>query len=246
MSESAQPCPGRVIAHFAALGQLRRTTPKSGPTSRTSPSSEARDSRPSVLPQLRNNYSKQIPLEYQLDEEESTQCGDLWYRIVYELSAYAVCVEHSDPNLCQSSDSSSDNSSSASMIVFFAGSEFNHENWPLFHNFMRLLTDPCVYFCELGPHLPDEIHQLCKKNVWCDEFAIFGVEKDSNYDDVLLEIILTGNGCREIGIGYYILPEIGAENTTISNGLDTKNKAKYFVSIFQIPPGMSLDHGQHS
>ncbi|KAI1698905.1 hypothetical protein Ddc_18850 [Ditylenchus destructor] len=77
---------------------------------------------------VRNGYSKQIPPESELAGLQSTQNDPK----VYELSAY---VAHKDPNRRPNTFAT----------VFFARVELNHENWPLFQHFVRLLTDPFVY-----------------------------------------------------------------------------------------------------
>ncbi|KAI1692854.1 hypothetical protein DdX_20996 [Ditylenchus destructor] len=73
---------------------------------------------------IRNQYSKQIPLEkFEIAGIQTMQ---------HERRMYQLCAnagrELWNPR-----------------VVFFARAELNHENWPLFEHFTRFLTDPFVY-----------------------------------------------------------------------------------------------------
>ncbi|KAI1693764.1 hypothetical protein Ddc_22544 [Ditylenchus destructor] len=83
---------------------------------------------------IRNGYSKQIPLETQIAGMQSTQ----YERKVYRLSAHAD-YKDSTPALERKSFSLK------GLQIFFASIELNHENWPVFQHFFRILTDPFVY-----------------------------------------------------------------------------------------------------
>ncbi|KAI1714103.1 hypothetical protein Ddc_11545 [Ditylenchus destructor] len=69
----------------------------------------------------RNQYCKQIPVQGQDGGEQSTQN----HGKVYQLSTATNQLE---------------------TTTFFAKAELNHENWPLFQHFVRLLTAPHIYF----------------------------------------------------------------------------------------------------
>ncbi|KAI1699267.1 hypothetical protein Ddc_18634 [Ditylenchus destructor] len=160
----------------------------------------------------RNQYSKQISLKGQDAATENTQFD----RIVYALDVV--------PNYCGSYDETS---------IFYARVKLNHENWPLFQHFVRLLTDPFIYirnveltsqndvFNLLQEISPDHSRLQCgefrfnleansqkfiswiKDHVCCDKFEISN-HSDSNYDDELLDLFLTGANCAsKISVYYY-------------------------------------------
>ncbi|KAI1708645.1 hypothetical protein DdX_11721 [Ditylenchus destructor] len=82
-----------------------------------------------------NQYSKQIPVQSQDGGEQSARDhGD-----VYQLRADALGWR----------------------ATFYAKCELNHENWPLFQHFVRLLTAPHIYisYVELTPQ-PDFLNLL--------------------------------------------------------------------------------------
>ncbi|KAI1708203.1 hypothetical protein Ddc_14466 [Ditylenchus destructor] len=74
---------------------------------------------------IRNNYSQQIAMKGQYE------------RNFYELTADAY---YKDCNDRQWDDTTS---------VFFTCKELNHENWPVFQHFVRLVTDPFIYIRSL-------------------------------------------------------------------------------------------------
>ncbi|KAI1703673.1 hypothetical protein Ddc_16460 [Ditylenchus destructor] len=91
---------------------------------------------------IRNGYSKQIPPETQIAGKQGTGYG----RKVYDLSAH-VDYDYEDPKSWK--------------LVFDARKELNHENWPVFQHFFRLLTDPLIFIHSLGlPHQNDAINLL--------------------------------------------------------------------------------------
>ncbi|KAI1702491.1 hypothetical protein Ddc_17056 [Ditylenchus destructor] len=160
-----------------------------------------------------NNYSMQIPPEYQFYEYESAQ---------YDEKAYQLRV-----NL----DSHYSDSDYADCHVFFACAILNHKNWPLFQHFIRLITDPFIYirYLTLKPlkvflnlltgamnsgsgRLKCEILAITlqrrtliepirinsrkflswiKEHVLCDEFCVFGNNyyDTSNHDEGLLDFL---------------------------------------------------------
>ncbi|KAI1702055.1 hypothetical protein DdX_15740 [Ditylenchus destructor] len=83
---------------------------------------------------IRNQYSKENPLETQIAGRQNK-------RKVYLLYAAAdYDYKGIKPN--------------HPTVVLFAKIGLNHENWPALHHFIRLLTDPFIYICqmELPPH----------------------------------------------------------------------------------------------
>ncbi|KAI1705309.1 hypothetical protein Ddc_15779 [Ditylenchus destructor] len=94
---------------------------------------------------IRNDYSKQIPLETQIARIQSTHCD----RKVYRLHADA------DYHYTDSNPSFKEKS------VFSASIELSHENWPVFQHFIRLLTDPFIHIRSLGlPYQNDALNLL--------------------------------------------------------------------------------------
>ncbi|KAI1709856.1 hypothetical protein Ddc_13682 [Ditylenchus destructor] len=113
-------------------------------------------------------------------------------------------------------------------IVLAAGPEFNHENWPLFQHFVRLLSDPFVCIDRLclssqndvlnllaGAINPDRGRLRCKEldfephgNIqkfisWIKDHICcinFYVSDcmDSNHDQELLNFFLTGAHCTSV------------------------------------------------
>ncbi|KAI1698696.1 hypothetical protein Ddc_18956 [Ditylenchus destructor] len=89
--------------------------------------------------------------------------------------------------------------------VLNASVELNHENWPLFHHFVRLLTDPFVYIhhVELSPQqvvlnvLAGAINQI-RGRLQCDEFT-FNLEGNvEKFIGWIKEHVL----CKKIQIDY--------------------------------------------
>ncbi|KAI1701761.1 hypothetical protein Ddc_17480 [Ditylenchus destructor] len=153
---------------------------------------------------IRNHYSKQVPLESQVAGNESTH---------HDSTVYGLYVEavHEDPKY--------------HTAVFFARAVLNHENWPIFQHFARLLSDPfvCIDRLRLSPQNdvlnllagainPDRGRLRCKRLKfephgdiqkfisWIKDHiscAKFVVTKcmDSNQDQELLNFFLTGAHC---------------------------------------------------
>ncbi|KAI1706242.1 hypothetical protein Ddc_15386 [Ditylenchus destructor] len=153
---------------------------------------------------IRNNYSKQIPLEGQDAEKESTQdehCAS------YELCAIAT-----------------DQKSLSTSTVLFARIQLSHESWPLYQHFVRLLADPFIYICDMELCYQNAVLHLmagavnlnfrlqCKKlyfnlngnshkfitwakdHVNCNQFYISG-ETNLNQYEAFLDFFLTGEHC---------------------------------------------------
>ncbi|KAI1692315.1 hypothetical protein DdX_21325 [Ditylenchus destructor] len=78
---------------------------------------------------VRNNYSKQAPIEDQIASTENTQNIPSGYRL-YARASY------NDLNNREWNDGTT---------VLYAQVEVNHENWPVFQHFVRLATDPFIY-----------------------------------------------------------------------------------------------------
>ncbi|KAI1703293.1 hypothetical protein Ddc_16611 [Ditylenchus destructor] len=86
---------------------------------------------------IQNHYSKHIPLEDQVTGEENAQ-NELK---IYFLHAVAIYKDpFRDPNRCRKDK----------IEIFSAMAKPNHENWPVFQHFARLLTDPFVYIRSVG------------------------------------------------------------------------------------------------
>ncbi|KAI1702179.1 hypothetical protein Ddc_17250 [Ditylenchus destructor] len=162
---------------------------------------------------IRNQYSKQIPLERQMGGMGSTQTQHKFY----QLHAFAGRDRNSG-------------------CVFSVHAELNNENWPLFQHFIRLLTDPFIYLHEVefdwtaqkdcfnlltGIINPDRNRLQChamrlftkdtildfpnlitwaKCHLQCDKLEIV-VYSSSDYDEelnnnkVLLDFLMTGGHC---------------------------------------------------
>ncbi|KAI1703430.1 hypothetical protein Ddc_16538 [Ditylenchus destructor] len=171
---------------------------------------------------IRNQYSKEAPLEGQVAMTDSMQNDDGDYD-GYEFSAYGVVKATNWRNLRTS--------------VFKASAELNHEYFPLFQHFVRLITDPFVYirWMDLIPqndffHLlvgavnSDRERLQCgklnfnlkfnlesnaqkflswiKNNVHCDVFDIF----NCFCDEELPDFFLTGAHCTSKIYMNYLEP----------------------------------------
>ncbi|KAI1695626.1 hypothetical protein Ddc_21128 [Ditylenchus destructor] len=172
-----------------------------------------------------NNYSMQIPPEYQFYEYESGQYDEKAYQLRVNLGYKDSHYFESEVDAC------------ADCHVFFACAIVNHKNWPLFQHFIRLLTDPFIYirYLTLKPLKvflnlltgainsgsgrlkcdtlaitlqrrtliePIRINSRkflswIKEHVLCDEFCVFGNNyyDTSNHDEGLLDFFMTGANC---------------------------------------------------
>ncbi|KAI1698030.1 hypothetical protein DdX_18153 [Ditylenchus destructor] len=170
---------------------------------------------------IRNNYSKQIPLEV-----VKIQCIQ-YESIVYEIRADAM---YKDPKYGRDDDITD---------TFSAKIELNHEYWPVFQHFVRLLTDPFIYIrylewvpekkvlsllseaisqdrnrlqCEqLQCNLKGNIRNLMswiKDHVLCTKFLIY-VYSPKNCHEVLLDFFMTGGNCTSgINFRHYELSDV--------------------------------------
>ncbi|KAI1690980.1 hypothetical protein Ddc_24543 [Ditylenchus destructor] len=128
-------------------------------------------------------------------------------------------------------------------IVLRAHVELKDKTWPLFQHFIRLLVDPFVLLA--GAMNPDRDRLQCKQlnirfngdtqkfivwikdHVRCDEFEIY-VNSDSNYDEELLDLFLTGAPCTSaINVKYYDLSKVIVDLVQKFMGL--KNRDEYQV-----------------
>ncbi|KAI1693782.1 hypothetical protein Ddc_22535 [Ditylenchus destructor] len=165
---------------------------------------------------IRNQYSKEVPLEDQVACTESTQSIPNGYCLNAE--AY-----YKDPNHREWNDRTT---------VFFAKAELNHENWPLFQHFVRLATDPFIYIDCMGLTYQNavlnslsgavnpnrrlqckELHFNLKGNtqksltwtknhVRCNQLWTYG-KVDLNQDEALLDFFVTGGHCTSVfGVGF--------------------------------------------
>ncbi|KAI1697612.1 hypothetical protein Ddc_19604 [Ditylenchus destructor] len=165
---------------------------------------------------IRNQYSKKIPLESQIAGKQSTQHEREVYkkraeRKVYELSANAVYTDSTHSNDTKS--------------VFSASVELNHESWPLFQHFGRLLSDPFIYirslesisqiedlYLTVGANNSDHDRLQCEELVvdlrddmrksitWIKDHARcdkFRIlgPNGSDYDEEFLDFFMTGANC---------------------------------------------------
>ncbi|KAI1695579.1 hypothetical protein DdX_19517 [Ditylenchus destructor] len=185
---------------------------------------------------IRNNYSKNVSLEYEVVGKKSAQ-----YRKDYVLSA-----DYKDSNQC----------SNNIKTAFFARAQLNHDNWPLFQHFVRLLTDPFIYinYLKLTPGIgvsfvkllteamnPDYNRLQCgllvlsssnranllgkliswiKNHVHCNEFRIYQ-DIGSSYNEVFLDFFMNGSNCTSAIVIY---------NCALSNAIkfmDLKDSDEY-------------------
>ncbi|KAI1714649.1 hypothetical protein Ddc_11370 [Ditylenchus destructor] len=187
---------------------------------------------------IRNHYSKQVPLEGQVVQKESTQndCD------VYYLSAAAY---YEGSNDCYKSTT-----------VINVAVEFNHEHWPLFQHFVRLLSDPFVRISQIDlvdqndvmnllveAIKPDRDRLQCdlmyfnhqgnlhkfinwiKDRFCCDELNIFG-NTDSNHDQELLHFSLTGAHCSStVNVHFDDFSKVVVD--FVKKFLDLKNGDEY-------------------
>ncbi|KAI1701507.1 hypothetical protein DdX_16051 [Ditylenchus destructor] len=179
---------------------------------------------------IRNNYSKQIPLENQVAGTQST----IYDSIVYELGA-EVIYNDPDRRLWLDHDTTR---------VFFASAKFEHENWPLFEHFLRLLIDPSIYISWIVLSSQNDVANLLaratssdrnrlqceqlnlyfdanaqkfigeiKGHVTCEKLEIhnyyYYYYSDSNCDEELLDFFMTGANCTsEITVKHYALSKV--------------------------------------
>ncbi|KAI1702559.1 hypothetical protein Ddc_17013 [Ditylenchus destructor] len=146
-----------------------------------------------------NQHSKQIPLEVQDAEIPSTQHDSK----MYELTAKGPYKEQnlrqwdgSELNYRQWRDS-------LDTTVFHARTKLDHENWPLFQHFVRLLTDPFIFIRFVGLVNQTEVLNLLASAINTDrnclrcETLVFYLEGD---DQKFIGWIKKHVVCKKIGI----------------------------------------------
>ncbi|KAI1710992.1 hypothetical protein Ddc_13123 [Ditylenchus destructor] len=133
---------------------------------------------------IHNRYSKRIPLNGQVE---------------YGSQVYDMTAEYKDSN--------------ETTWVFAANGKLNHEKWPLFQHFVRLLTDPFIYVrsLTLTPRIDVSFINLLAEamnpdynRLKCDEFVLFS-KLDNRKDNVLKFIGSTKNYvyCNKFQICLY-------------------------------------------
>ncbi|KAI1697629.1 hypothetical protein Ddc_19595 [Ditylenchus destructor] len=126
---------------------------------------------------IRNDYSKQAPFEDQVAGKESTQHD----RKFYQLNADYRNSNLLDGKLLYGSTN-----------VFFAGVEANHQYWPVFQHFIRLLTDPFIYigqveFTPIALNLFSTAMKPDCKRLQCEELTL--QKETSGLDDSIVKSI---------------------------------------------------------
>ncbi|KAI1696922.1 hypothetical protein DdX_18795 [Ditylenchus destructor] len=192
---------------------------------------------------IRNNYSKQIPL----DDEVAENTKDISNG--YRLNAYA---HFKDPNNRGWNHVTS---------VFFAQVELNHDSWPAFQHFVRLLTDPFIYLDRV--HLSYQIDVLnllsgtfntnrrlqCKQlyfdlngnsqksiswtknHVRCNQFHNYG-DTELDQDKALLDFFVTGGYCTpSIEVKYRDLSKASVDFVQKFMNLKTSDESQFVESI---------------
>ncbi|KAI1695888.1 hypothetical protein DdX_19338 [Ditylenchus destructor] len=99
---------------------------------------------------IRNSYSKQAPIENQTASTQSNPNG-------YQLSVFA---HYKDPNNGEVRDRTA---------ALFACLELNHENWPVFQHFIRLITDPFIYIDCMTLPSQNDVFNLLAGSVTSDQ-----------------------------------------------------------------------------
>ncbi|KAI1691453.1 hypothetical protein DdX_21877 [Ditylenchus destructor] len=102
---------------------------------------------------IRNQYSKQIPLEDQVGRMHRRQ----YEHNVYRIFAQAV---YKDPNHHPLWNDMT--------TVFYASTKLDHVNWPLFQQFVRLLSDPSIYIRCLELTSQNDVFNLLARSTSSD------------------------------------------------------------------------------
>ncbi|KAI1716957.1 hypothetical protein Ddc_10094 [Ditylenchus destructor] len=206
----------------------------------------------------RNGYLKQIPIESQIAGKESTKDGHNFFDFIADAFKSIRSLSKYFPNFSTITDGnihefSADVNGNRNM---FARAKLNDENWPVFRHFFHLLMDPFIYIRSLslwpekdvfsvltGAMDPDRGRLQCKflginfnadtqkfiawikNHVRCDEFR-FSVA--SNYDEVLLDLFMTGAPfTSSIRLPYNDLSRISVD--LVQKFMDLKNRDEYQV-----------------
>ncbi|KAI1702051.1 hypothetical protein DdX_15735 [Ditylenchus destructor] len=190
---------------------------------------------------IRNQYSKQIPLEDQVGRMQRRQ----YEHNVYRIFAQAV---YKDPNHHPLWNDMT--------TVFYASTKLDHDNWPLFQHFVRLLSDPFIYIRCLELTSQNDVFNLLaraissdrnrfqsekllfylygnaqksicwiKDHLVCKKFEICN-RSNSNYDQEWLDFFVTGSKCTsEISTTYYVLSRVVVD--FVQKFLDLKDCDEY-------------------
>ncbi|KAI1710502.1 CRE-GLR-8 protein [Ditylenchus destructor] len=168
---------------------------------------------------IRNEYSKQIPVEGQVVGMEGTQDDGNYHLWAYAYYKKITRLQRSSPN-----------------SILRACTALNNETWPVFEHFVRLLTDPFISIRNCDVQLTSQndvlnlligamhkdhnrlqckslmIHDLSnnmqkfmnwtKDHVHCDKFISCG-KRFSNYDAEFLDFFMTGANCTpKVDVSY--------------------------------------------
>ncbi|KAI1701574.1 hypothetical protein Ddc_17561 [Ditylenchus destructor] len=156
---------------------------------------------------IHNGYSKQIPAETQIAGMQSTQNKRKIYSLWAGVNYYDKAPE------------------SSFKLIFDARIELNHENWPVFQHFFRLLTDPFSFIRSMGLPLENDASNFLAGTINLDygrlkchtmtvsledneQYSIDWIKghvrcdrfciynySHSNYDEELLDFFMTGANC---------------------------------------------------
>ncbi|KAI1698025.1 hypothetical protein DdX_18148 [Ditylenchus destructor] len=193
----------------------------------------------------RNGYSKQIPLDGQITGKESTEND----RDIYVFGANVFQNQNNCPDI-------------ATTVFYARDVELKDETWPIFQHFMRLLMDPFISIRSLILYSPKDVFTLlagamnpdrnrlqCKQlnirfngdtqkfivwikdHVRCDRFEI-DVDNESNYDEELLDLFLTGAPCTSaIYVINYDLSKVIVDLVQKFMGLKSRDEYQLVESI---------------
>ncbi|KAI1699083.1 trypsin domain-containing protein [Ditylenchus destructor] len=197
-----------------------------------------------------NLFKNQVPAFVRIfNEELSSEEYNKW--IVRH--GYSKQVPVDDSNHCHDISAT---------VFIAAKVELKNKTWPLFQHFIRLLMDPFIYIRTLilnpqkhiftllaGAMNPDRDRLQCKRlnvdfnadtqkfivwikdHVRCDECEIY-VDSDSNYDEELLDLFLTGAPCTSaINIINYDLSKVIVDLVQKFMGLANRNEYQVVESI---------------
>ncbi|KAI1695838.1 hypothetical protein Ddc_20945 [Ditylenchus destructor] len=195
---------------------------------------------------IRNQYSKQVPVESQVVGMQSTQYDRRFYR-------FDVSASYENTNNRQSNEKT---------IVLLARVKLNHENWPLFQHFVRLLTDPFIYIrdVELIPRNdvlnslvatidPDHGRVQCRKlkfnldgnaqktiswmknHLRCEKLSIIS-NGCLNHDEKVFDFFVTGANCTsKISICYCVHSRVIVDLVQKFMGLKDSDENQMIESI---------------
>ncbi|KAI1710501.1 ligated ion channel l-glutamate- and glycine-binding site domain-containing protein [Ditylenchus destructor] len=124
---------------------------------------------------VHNRYSKHIPVGSQVAMKQNTQYNA--FIQYYAGTVYYMNVYFKDPNHVRSDHKTT---------IFSARAVLNHENWPLFQHFVRLLTDPFIFIRSLSMTPPSDVLNLLAgaMNSDCNRVQCMKLESDNRSDNV--------------------------------------------------------------